>query len=163
TSTGLLIVTVTPGVSAPCSSATLTRMLPVCTCALADTANPSASRKTETPANVFRNFLIIPPAEVRPGILPIRNDVISNVPLYQNARLRLQAVSIFMSPDGVRASKSWIIAPERSMNSRTLLGASAALIATALTGLAGHAASQPAAPPKSSLTIEQLIDIKHPS
>src|SRR5262245_50495570 len=138
-------------------------MLPVCTCALADTANPSASRKTETPANVFRNFLIIPPVEVRRGILPIRNAVICNRALYQNARLRLQAVSIFMSADGVRASKSWIIAPERSMNSRTLLGVSAALIATALTGLPGHAASQSAAPPKSSLTIEQLIDIKHPS
>src|SRR5580765_903511 len=42
TRTGLVIVTVTPGTTAPCSSTARTRMLPVCTWAAAGAATVSA-------------------------------------------------------------------------------------------------------------------------
>src|SRR5438477_3436099 len=57
TSTGLLIVIATPGISAPCSSVARTRMLPVCTCAAAGAASPIAASR----ANLKIHFIVVPP------------------------------------------------------------------------------------------------------
>src|SRR5438128_2045281 len=53
TSTGLLIVIVTPGVIAPCWSAVRIRMLPVCTCASAG----AASARTIAARNLKVRFM----------------------------------------------------------------------------------------------------------
>ena len=52
-STGLVTVTVTPGMGAPWSSTTFTRMLPVCTCAHAGTARTDTSNTMATTRNVL--------------------------------------------------------------------------------------------------------------
>src|SRR5262249_40739339 len=61
TRTGLLMVIVTPGTTPPCSSVAFTRMLPVCTCALADAATPDASNTNRRRTHRF----MLPPEEVR--------------------------------------------------------------------------------------------------
>src|SRR5262249_47989093 len=68
TRTGLLMVIVTPGTTPPCSSVALTRMLPVCTCALADAATPDASNTNRRRTHRF----MLPPEKENPPTLSNR-------------------------------------------------------------------------------------------
>src|SRR3954467_1014165 len=62
--------------------------------------------------------------------------------------------------DASARSKSWIILAEIAMNLNRLFSTTASLIVLAL---GAHAASQQPGTPAGGLTIEQLIDVRHPS
>ena len=58
TSTGLLIVTPTPGVTPPCSSVARTRMLPVCTCAEAGAAEATSDSAARNVIRLLMQILL---------------------------------------------------------------------------------------------------------
>src|SRR2546423_10463389 len=157
TSTELVIVTVTPGTTAPWSSTARTRMLPVCTCASAG----AAIDRTNAAAKNLRIRLIAEPPEKELGFVASSGRSLSRLATLTNGRTsdhRLFAVfrrfdRLFEILDSrcPRCDSMGHFSGYTDDAMKSLLAAVLAVSAA----LIAHAAG--------GLTIDQLIDIRHPS